>query len=213
MLPENTQRGAETEQELIERIRARRWESGTDILEHGEDLTALKELLGHDRFLETVTWQLGHSAGKCDACIKAYEEFQRHKDVAEALTAKILLLLCQWTTPPSVRERVRKAWGRGERYGPDVIIQLVYSAREAEKEAAHRAKQSIAKRRELSFRPRAVRERQKREVDRGRRFDAAKAAVRMLEPDRIHAVVSFLARAELRECKELACQVVNDLRR
>ena len=210
MAAETTPRDAETAGKVVGRIRARRWETGADILEHGEDLTALKDILGHNRFVETITEELGYSARKCDACIRAYEAFGRHKDVAGALPAATLLRLTQKSTPPSVRERLRKDWDSGKRFDQNVIRQLVISARDATRESERRARQSIARRRKLSLRPRAERERRKRELDRERRFDAAKAAIRMLEPTRVDAVAQFLARATPQECKNLAYQATHD---
>ncbi len=198
--------------ELMRRIRDRRWVTGADILQHGEDLTALKDILGHDRFVETIRRELGLSARNADACITAYWEFRRYKEVAGVLPAESLLLLCQRATPPSLRETVRKYWESGKRLEPHQILAWVTTAKQAEAEAAREAKLSIERYRESAWRPRTERARHKRKLARDRAFDAAKVALRMLERDQRIAVGQFLAHATPQECKVLAYQVTNDPR-
>ena len=179
--------------ELMRRIRDRRWVTGADILQHGEDLTALKGILGHDRFVETIRRELGLGARSANACITAYWEFRRYKEVAGVLPAESLLLLCQRATPPSLRETVRKYWESGKRLEPHQILAWVTTAKQAEAEAAREAKLSIERYRESAWRPRTERARHKRKLARDRAFDAAKVALRMLERDQRIAVGQFLA--------------------
>ena len=194
--------------ELIRRIRARPWETGMDILVHGEDLTALRDVLGYNRFFELITGQLGLSARKCEACMRASQAFERHKDFAGELPAEVLLLLCQKSTPASVREQACSGWESGRRIDPSILQQWAFSARDDLRESRRRSKQSIATRREQSFRPRAIRERRQRQVAGERRFDAAKMAVRTLEPEQSVALATFLRHATPQECMYLASLLV-----